>query len=509
MALQLRRPPPPQNWIQLQIVEEEEVRTPFWIPPPTHPLPDPDPPYPEWILLHGKAYLHHLTNATTAAASTKDGHRIHVTFWSAPPPSLSYFTVHCPDLNHEKFAHMPRIIATDGSLALIRVTICPMYFSEEAKFNEYFIYDAAKASPPSLEPLPSPSSCREVFPDRRVGLMRRSDGGFFVAALNQNKPYQRLSSSSGKHNLILHLYDSTNGEWEIKVMDIVDSVASSAAFTFASKVINIGGRSGSMGWVDLWKGILIYDMFVGNNVLRYIPLPLPPPWVHRVLLKGCAVAVRDVVAVNGSINYFEMYPHFSHGWIARTSTWKMDSCSSSNWQDRWNFKASELRMDNPLHLKLLHDLQGDEAEDQSPLLNLHAGHPALSLQHDDGDVVYILLRAVCMDEKGCLLVIDMRNKTVREVVDCSGARTGGFRDVYRQSRISKHLYRNKPTPAKVLCVELHKQSSNNPWLTAVTHGRKRSQGEHVMAGHDQCVWKETLDMRGCALVSEIFKRSEA
>uniref|UniRef100_A0A0E0LHT5 DUF1618 domain-containing protein n=1 Tax=Oryza punctata TaxID=4537 RepID=A0A0E0LHT5_ORYPU len=346
--------------------------------------------------------------------------------------------------------------APDHRLALLRVTICHYFFSEEARFNEYFIYDAKPS--PSLKPLPSPpSSCGEVFPDRRVGLMRRGDGGFFVAALNDNTAYHRVS---GKHRL--YLYDSTIGGWKIKIMD-VDSPA--ATFTFANKVINIGGRSGSMG--------------NNNNVLRYIPLPPPPPpWVRRCLIKRCPVSARDIVAVNGSINYFEMYPHFSDGWIARTSTLKMDSCnSSSNWQDGWNFKASELRMDNPLHLKLLHDLQGYEAEDRSPLLNLHAGHPALSLQHDDGDVVYILLRAVSMDQKGCLLVIDMRNKTVREVVDCSSARTSGFSDVYLQSRISKHLYRNKPTPAKGLIVESQKQSSNNPLLTSLAHGRKCSQGE--------------------------------
>uniref|UniRef100_A0A0E0LHV2 DUF1618 domain-containing protein n=1 Tax=Oryza punctata TaxID=4537 RepID=A0A0E0LHV2_ORYPU len=499
-----RRPPPPQNpQIQMQIVEddEEEARTPPWIPPPTHPLPDPDPPYPQWILLHGNAYLHHLTNATTAAASTKDGHRIHLTFWSSPPPSLSYLTVHCPGLDHDKFAHMPRIIATDGSLALLRVTICPYYFSEEARFNEYFIYDAKASPSPSLKPLPSPPSsfCHEVFPDRRIGLMRRGGGGFFVAALNENTAYYRVLLSCCCLGSIV--YD-------------VDSPAAST-FTFASKVINIGGRSGSMGWVDLSSGILIYDMFVSggsnnNNVLRYIPLPPTSRCLRRrygFLLKGCPVSSRDIVAVNGSINYFEMYPHFSDGWISRTSTWKMDSCNnSSNWQDGWNFKASELRMDNPLHLKLLHDLQGYEAEDRSPLLNLHAGHPALSLQHDDGDVVYILLRAVCMDQKGCLLVIDMRNKTVREVVDCSGARTSGFR-----SRISKHLYRNKPTPAKGLIVESHKQSSNNPLLTSLAHGCKCRQGEHVMAGHDQSGLsvEKTVDMRGCALLSESVKRSEA
>ncbi|KAF0909364.1 hypothetical protein E2562_035805 [Oryza meyeriana var. granulata] len=252
--------------------EDDEVHTSFWIPPPTNPLLDPDPPYPEWILLHGKAYLDHLTNTTTAVASTRDRHRIHVTFWSAAP-SPSYFTVHCPGLERDKFAHMPQIIATDGSLVLLRIAICPRSFCEGSSMS------TSSTTPPSLTPLPNPSSCDYVFPDRRVCLMRRGDGGFFVAALNKTMPCQRMPR---KH--LLHLYDSSTGKWDTKIMDVDSPEAFTFTFRITSKVINIGGRIGSVGWVDLWKGILICDMFLGNNVLRYIPLPSPPPWVNRGLL---------------------------------------------------------------------------------------------------------------------------------------------------------------------------------------------------------------------------------
>ncbi|KAF0909096.1 hypothetical protein E2562_031352 [Oryza meyeriana var. granulata] len=61
---------------------------------------------------------------------------------------------------------MPQIIATDGSLALLRVAICRRFFCEDTKFNEYFIYDAKAL--PSFTPLPNPSSCHYVFPDRYV-----------------------------------------------------------------------------------------------------------------------------------------------------------------------------------------------------------------------------------------------------------------------------------------------------------------------------------------------------
>jgi len=40
-----------------------------------------------------------------------------------------------------------------------------------------------------------------------------------------------------------------------------------------------------VGWVDLWQGILIYDVLLDNDSLRYIPLPLPalPNVVFRSL----------------------------------------------------------------------------------------------------------------------------------------------------------------------------------------------------------------------------------
>ena len=65
------------------------------------------------------------------------------------------------------------------------------------------------------------------------------------------------------------------------------NVESPPDFTLFSlnTVIAIGGERGSVGWVDLWQGILIYDVLLDNDSLRYIPLPLPalPNVVFRSL----------------------------------------------------------------------------------------------------------------------------------------------------------------------------------------------------------------------------------
>jgi hypothetical protein len=79
-----------------------------------------------------------------------------------------------------------------------------------------------------------------------------------------------------------------------------------------------------MGWVDLWRGILICDVLKDSPELRYIPLP--SPLVPRTL-KGPPLYVRDIIVVEGYIKYFEMCSHVGpEAWKA--ATWER--------KDSWN-----------------------------------------------------------------------------------------------------------------------------------------------------------------------------
>ncbi|KAJ1269870.1 hypothetical protein BS78_06G011000 [Paspalum vaginatum] len=333
----------------------EELR---WlsIPPPIH-AEDPVSPLPESILIDVYGRLSDRINDTTAEGFTRGGERIQISFWAAEPPRVSCFTVHCPDLKRYPFGSMPKILSTEDDLVLVRVPICPGNGHQDARNNDYSVYQAGtKNKPPSLRLIPtSPPS----FSDR-----------------------QRWSARS--------VYVDAPHDFD---------------YDYAHKVITIGGELGSVGWVDLWRGILIYDVLLdNNNSLRYVPLPLP------VLPKcGLPKLVRNIVVLHGCIRFFQL----TQGWEA--ATMKMDISdigSGSKWGDEFtvnfldvpvNRVAYAQMLDRPNHLQ--------EGEDKEPnLASLCPFNPALSL-HDDG-TVYVMTKHNYMEDKALVIALDMGNRTL-------------------------------------------------------------------------------------------------
>ena len=118
-------------------------------------------------------------------------------------------------------------------------------------------------------------------------------------------------------------------------------------FHSLNKGITIGGELGSVGWVDLRRGILICDLLLDNQRLRYIPLPSP---LSPDPLRGYPLYVRTIVVLQGYIKYFEMHNNvrpgsdtgsspISEGWIAATKKIKLSSIGStsgtSNCEEDW------------------------------------------------------------------------------------------------------------------------------------------------------------------------------
>lgn len=421
-------------------MDDHEFRL-LTIPPPIHPE-DPDSPLPETILLDSFGYLSDRTNATTAngrrSRTKKKGKRILGTFWPASPPRVSCFTVHCPDLKPDAYGSIPKVCYTEDSLALLRITICPERQYMYAKNIRYFVYQAGtKNTPPSVKLVHSPPDF--TFFDREVALLRCGDE-FFIAVLRR----AFINRECTDRHFHLHLYNSKTKRWSTKLMHL----DSPQEFRSPNKGITIGGELGSVGWVDLRRGILICDLLLidNNQSLRYIPLPSP---LSPEPLRCYPMSVRNIIVLQGYIKYFEMHNNvrpgsdtgsspISEGWIAATKKIKISSSGpGSNWEEDCTIRCSDdVPLDSPVHAQMLPNLQ--EGDDTKPnLKRICVGYPALSLH--DGDVVYLMHTPDPHEDKACVIALDMRNKTVKGVANFGSGRPLGHNFTYLESGISKHL----------------------------------------------------------------------
>ena len=118
---------------------------------------------------------------------------------------------------------------------------------------------------------------------------------------------------------------------------------------YNSKVISIGGDSGTMGFVDLWRGILFCDVLKlqrGKTTppIRYVTLP--PPLIPGRVNRGDARLARDIAIVQQgrTIKYVELQVHwkphptfrgcyFRDGWMSRIWTRPVDAdCAEDCWK---------------------------------------------------------------------------------------------------------------------------------------------------------------------------------
>ncbi|BAF08793.1 uncharacterized protein [Oryza sativa Japonica Group] len=421
------------------------------VPPPLHTVDPPGSPPPASILLEPYGYFSDRTNHTTARGLTRGGKNIVFTFWTATPPRASFFTLHSPDdTKCSAFADAPDAVCSDHHLLLLRIPICLEATQIYAINNHYFVYHAGGDGEQRLTPVPTPPGLTFAFPNSEVVLLRRRRPreAFFLAALHR----PTLCRQYTHEQFDLHLYSSETGEWSTKLMVSVDADddddSTSFRFSYASKAIVVGGELGTVGWVDLWHGILVCDILLDNPRLRFIPLP--PPLVPRQL-KGDPMFHRNIVVLEGYIKFFEMYNHTTgsasaQGWVAATKKMKISSIasgnsSSSSWEDDCAIKFSEIPVESLTFAQMLRlqpNLKQGTGTTRLTLKRLHAGYPALSLH--DSDVVYIMHTPDPDEEdKALVIAVDMRNKALKGVADFGFGRPVGYGFTYLQTGISKHL----------------------------------------------------------------------
>ncbi|KQK15704.1 uncharacterized protein LOC100834259 [Brachypodium distachyon] len=413
------------------------------IPPPISLHSDYDPGSPPGsILLDPYGYLSSRTNGTTAGAFTRDGRTILVTFWVASPPRASYFTFDCCDFQPSMNGNLPKAVYSEDDLVLFRfpiVTIsrrdedqCPLY-SED---NHYFVYQAGtKNRLPSLHLVAVPHHVE--FGDRGAVLLRCRDQDMFYLAL-LHRVYGFNYDDDEQYDL--HLYNSKTGGWNTKLTHIDYSPKEYFEFAYPNAVLTIGGESGSVAWVNLWRGILICHLLLpDNHILRYIPLPVPKP------PGGFALYSRNMMVFGDHIKFLEMFrPSCDSGrtcgtqdLVAARKKMKISDIGSGNiWEEDCAVNISEIPVESLEFAQMLPSLK-QVTDTKVTLKRLHAGYPALSFQ--DADVVYIMQTPVPDEDKAVMIAVDMKNKTIKDVAYFGSGRYISYHHTYLQSGISKYL----------------------------------------------------------------------
>ncbi|KAM3350807.1 hypothetical protein ACQJBY_023091 [Aegilops geniculata] len=396
--------------------------------------------YPSWVLLDSIAYIADPDDATTLKATTSAGHEFKVTFCLADPPAISYFCVDYPGISiQEVCITEPRVVSSANDLVLLCFAFKtnPPSTDKNSHYLEYFVYKAAPGGKHTIKPVPrSPPAYRHSW---HAAIVPREGDNFLVADLYLN------GEDLGHYNL--HIFSSETGEWSTKHVQLKESanVVPRDLPSQTDKVISLGVST--VGWVDLWRGILVCDLLQKDPVLCFLPLPKASYKVNR---ETKVWPVRDVTgSPDGLINFIEIehcskWAMFIHLRSFKTTAFldfldticdsdivehhEMDSLKnemksvSDGWKIRtfsrsisWNYwrKGHTVHVDDisadPRHALQLPHLWDSRAQ-KCILRNLKTtpGFPAFSI--DGGDIVYLMSKVD--DKDAWMLSVDLGKKSL-------------------------------------------------------------------------------------------------
>nr|CAB3458642.1 unnamed protein product [Digitaria exilis] len=196
-------------------------------------------------------------NATTAATVTSNSLPIEVSLELAPPPLPSTLAVYFPGADPGA-AHSKILFAGDD-LVLLRVSSRRRTATPLKNFD-YFVYRAGAGArherrPSSLTLIPNPEPGGFFVRDGALGVLPRGGGGLYtIAAL----------LVTGVDEYELRRFDCEVGRW-VSMAVSLESPRRPFPSNFRARRPRHHGTSmaitpGTMGWVDLWGGILFCDL---------------------------------------------------------------------------------------------------------------------------------------------------------------------------------------------------------------------------------------------------------
>ena len=291
-----------------------------------------------------------------------------------------------------------------------------------------------------------------------MGLLPTVDGeGFVIAVVRPQVMFPGLYD--------LHIFLSKDWRWNTKSVLLEPQSVDMANINKhkTDRVIPLM-EEGSLGWVDLWRGILLCNVLDGNPnpVVRFIPLP--KPMARNMDIENCPWLYRDVTFINGLIKFVELETwensmpkqkrmrrvpdHItdmkfdSHldddnmcvmedntnstvSWRAVAWVWE---ASQKAWIKDCEAKVDDIAINNStMHSDLL-----------PPLENLITAAPTLSMCGDDV-VVYLMTKLKINDDNAWVIAINMTRKTLEDLALFSAKRIFLFNTTYRPCSLSKHL----------------------------------------------------------------------
>ncbi|KAJ1286245.1 hypothetical protein BS78_03G338500 [Paspalum vaginatum] len=424
---------------------------------------------PDCALLNVHAYPGQCRNATTASATTRNHKKIEVSLCPAPPPLPSKLYVHCPEL---RLTVLPRVISAVEDLFLLRVAVdCRPDASSWPEDSDYFIYRAGGGGTesPSLQRL---ARLHPFFHDDDVGVLGRGANYTVAVLMGTGTPVYDLHilHSENPTEWIYHMVSVTEPPRRFPLL--IPENCGRLLYHETSTIISIGGEAGTMGWVDLWHGILLCDVLRDEPTLRGVPMPIPLELVccdnGQGTELGCPIPFRGIAFVKlgcgdtphdclklvhlapkasllpavdnetGSLN-FQM-----HDWtiITYTNTAMTSSWNRKDWhRDCW-LRASDFTVDTQVNSDLLQSGLLGSSSGQG-LQNLLVSHPATAISSASASgkgVVYLMARKKYRHPELWALALDTRKKKLLGVAEFGTERQPGPPvAMYFPSSIAKYI----------------------------------------------------------------------
>ncbi|CAN6296484.1 unnamed protein product [Urochloa humidicola] len=197
-----------------------------------------------------------------------------------------------------------------------------------------------------------------------------------------------------------------------------------------------------MGFVDLWRGILLCDVLKVEQgkptPLRYVMLPpqLRPNVGDRCDDAGFA---RDIAVVQQgrTLKYVDLQAYRKPCPTCRWGRPVAADCSGDGWDLGYKQESSDITVCSKPHFELPPKMLDDGGMPLESLERLEIRQPTLSLHDDDDDTVYFMTSKNWKDDKAWVIAVDMKNNTLQGVAEFVSGRAVGI--TYMHSRISKYL----------------------------------------------------------------------